>query len=470
MKFRDLLLVVFALVVFVFPGQAVAQMLPLGPLRIDFDHARFVGNDSVVYVEVYYAIPENRITYKQTNGRILGGVNMDIQVAKGDDRVAEKSWTVPHELADTTQLALGRNLAGVTAFGLTPGEYTCFLRASDFHSLDRADTHSFPLHVVGFPSTVEALSDLELSTSIRQIEPDTSNVFYKNTLEVIPSASGVFGSAVPVLFYYVEAYNLKQAGLSTYNTRTLVTDAAGNEVYRQEREKQRTHSSSVEVGSVNLRKFSGGTYTLVFQLYDSTRSSIASVSKKFFVYKPTAQTEVASVRSAGDFLGSEFGVMTEEELDQDFACAKYVATRLDVERYDGLTQVTDERQRLDSKKAFLYQFWQVRDADTLTARNEFRLEYLRRVKYASEKYSYMNRPGWKTDRGRIYIVYGPPEDVERFPNEQDRMPYEIWSYYSLEGGVIFAFVDRTGFGDLYLAHSTHRSEIHDEDWMRFVQK
>jgi GWxTD domain-containing protein len=439
-------------------------------MHVDFDYARFVGNDSLVYVEVYYSIPENRITYKHSNGRILGGVNMDVWVTRGSERVVDRSWTVPHQVADTAQLALGRNLAGVTAFGVTPGDYTCFLRASDFLDSTRVETRTLALQVVGFPSNIEALSDLELSTSIRQIEPDKDNVFYKNTLEVIPNAPGVYGSAVPTLFYYVEAYNLKRAGLSRYNTRTLVKDGSGNEVFRQEREKERTSSSSVEVGSVSLRKLDGGTYTLVFQLYDSTRPSITSVSKKFFVYKPSAQTQAASRRSAGDFLGSEFGIMTEEELDQDFAYAQYVASRSDVANYEELSSVRDERQRLDSKRAFLYRFWQSRDADTLTASNEFRQEYQRRVKQANEKFSHMNRPGWKTDRGRVYIVYGPPEDIERFPNEQDRMPYEIWSYYSLEGGVIFAFVDRTGFGDLFLAHSTYRSEIHDEDWLRYVQK
>jgi hypothetical protein len=78
----------------------------------------------------------------------------------------------------------------------------------------------------------------------------------------------------------------------------------------------------------------------------------------------------------------------------------------------------------------------------------------------------MGREGYRSDRGRVYIVYGAPDDVERHPNEVDSKPYEIWSFHNIQGGVIFVFVQRNQGGDYDLVHSTHRNELHDENWDR----
>ena len=57
----------------------------------------------------------------------------------------------------------------------------------------------------------------------------------------------------------------------------------------------------------------------------------------------------------------------------------------------------------------------------------------------------MSKIGWKTDRGRVLILYGEPNEIERFPNQMDKKPYEIWHYDDVEGGVIFVFADLSGF-------------------------
>jgi hypothetical protein len=80
----------------------------------------------------------------------------------------------------------------------------------------------------------------------------------------------------------------------------------------------------------------------------------------------------------------------------------------------------------------------------------------------------MGKKGYRTDRGRVYIVYGAPDDVERHPNESESRSYEIWTYNNVQGGVIFVFLQRDVSGDYELVHSTHRSELHDENWQRLL--
>ncbi len=103
---------------------------------------------------------------------------------------------------------------------------------------------------------------------------------------------------------------------------------------------------------------------------------------------------------------------------------------------------------LAEKQKFFERYWKERDPDPSTAKNELKDEYFRRVNYANQHFSTMTLDGWQTDRGRILIKFGFPDDIERHPFEIDSPPYEIWQYYSLRK--TFLFVDYTGFGDYRL--------------------
>jgi GWxTD domain-containing protein len=100
-----------------------------------------------------------------------------------------------------------------------------------------------------------------------------------------------------------------------------------------------------------------------------------------------------------------------------------------------------ERQRL------FQEFWKKHDQNATGTENPLMEEYYRRVDYSNEHFA-TNRPGWENDRGRIYIRYGEPTDVERHPFEAGSRPYEIWYYSAL--ALRFEFVDVTGFGDYTL--------------------
>ncbi|MDZ7765279.1 MAG: GWxTD domain-containing protein [Melioribacteraceae bacterium] len=76
--------------------------------------------------------------------------------------------------------------------------------------------------------------------------------------------------------------------------------------------------------------------------------------------------------------------------------------------------------------------------------------------------------GYKSDMGRIYLSYGDPDRIERFPNESNLKPYEIWHYDNIEGGVLFIFGDLSGFSEYELLHSTKRGEMYDENWRRRI--
>jgi GWxTD domain-containing protein len=97
----------------------------------------------------------------------------------------------------------------------------------------------------------------------------------------------------------------------------------------------------------------------------------------------------------------------------------------------------------DSLTAFWDSFWTRRDPSPGTQRNENCDEFMRRVEHVNASYSALE-PGWKSDMGRIYIRYGPPDQVEKDPYSASGPPREIW-YYTARN-LRYVFVDAEGFG------------------------
>src|SRR5213080_1954531 len=137
--------------------------------------------------------------------------------------------------------------------------------------------------------------------------------------------------------------------------------------------------------------------------------------------------------------------------------------------------ITDEERKAfkklqtdDERERFIEEFWRRRDPDPDTDENEYREEYYERIAYANEHFA-SGIPGWKTDRGRIWIMYGKPDETESHPSggaynresyegggSTSTYPFERWFYRYLAGvgsGIEIEFVDPTGSGEYRIARN-----------------
>lgn len=110
----------------------------------------------------------------------------------------------------------------------------------------------------------------------------------------------------------------------------------------------------------------------------------------------------------------------------------------------------------EERDRFVEQFWERRNPTPGTSQNAFKDEHYRRIAYANKHFQTPSgAPGWRTDRGHMYIVYGPPDEVESHARgPQKPFATEIWLYRHVEGigaNGFVTFVDRTGRGDFHLA-------------------
>ena len=102
----------------------------------------------------------------------------------------------------------------------------------------------------------------------------------------------------------------------------------------------------------------------------------------------------------------------------------------------------------DLQETLFLEYWESRDPTPETSDNEVMNEYFSRVSYSNNNFkSYL--PGWKTDLGMIYILFGPPDDLEVYNDPLSRIYSQRWHYYRINK--YFDFIDENGFGDYRLS-------------------
>lgn len=153
--------------------------------------------------------------------------------------------------------------------------------------------------------------------------------------------------------------------------------------------------------------------------------------------------------------------MTEEELSEALDRWRYDYVRYLITGWeeDEWGKLETNRQKLE----FIEYFWLARDPDIKTPENEFRQEYRNRWNYVNQHFT-AGKHGWRTDRGRIYLTLGPPQDVQRNPMGRNRSerPSEIWYYNMvanerLPAQIEIAFVDFMGYGDYEIVSDLERT-------------
>jgi GWxTD domain-containing protein len=427
---------------------------------MDLDYARFKYDSSQCYLELYYGFYPQLVTMRQeANGAREGFIRFDVELthkATGETALSEH-FVVPVSTIDTSVAASSMSLVSATGYALDHGGYILFARALDSLNQSRRDSIVLDIELEP-PADSISLSDLELCSNITRSD-ETSSLFHKNSLEVVPNPALVFGAlGMPVVFSYAEIYNAQPG--QTYTLKSSVINGSGATVKESSRPKTYSSVNVVEAGTMNIASLESGRYSFRLEILDETGETLLAERQKiFYIYNPHIQPSLDTRVSAK---ASELAGLGTEELSREFRYAQYVST-------DQVRSLFEKLTAEEGMREFLATMWAGVEAGRMGREPITRVDYLRRVSTANQRYRAFNREGWQTDRGRAYIMYGEPDQVDRYPMQESSKPYEIWHFYQIENGVEFVFVDRTGFNEYILVHSTKRGELRDETWARYLQ-
>jgi GWxTD domain-containing protein len=434
-----------------------------GDLAIWADYASFKYSGIVEksYVEIYYSLLRSQYDFQPDSNGYHAFVDLTAIVTSDSGQMVDSStWRVGLRANSLLEARLPNFLNNdmITA-QLSPGIYTVLLHAAAMTGGSSGEKQ-FKVIVPAFVLNSLSISQLQLAYNIAD---DDGGPFVKAGKKLLPNIRRVFSHDDKIVYYYAEVYNL-DTSRQDFNSSIRVYDANGN-LYKEiaPTNQESSGRSSAILSGFNIAAFRSGYYRLVVNVAQGGDS--VSTEKYFEITPGKIEYEIAREKEELAEYPEAINITTEAEGRKFRNEILYIAAREELKQFDAL--------QLQGKNGFSKVFWQRRDTDPSTQVNEFKVEHYRRFKYVNEAYSTFQgvntEPnGWKSDLGRVYLVYGPPSDEENFPSALEEKPWRRWNYDKVEGGAYFIFIDEDGYGNYRLIHSTAKSEPKNENWQYIV--
>ncbi len=183
-----------------------------------------------------------------------------------------------------------------------------------------------------------------------------------------------------------------------------------------------------------IKRKGGKIFDVSFEMPDSLRRG-----KYIAKFEVILDNEKKFVRD-GFFVFKKGGSVLIGNLDNYIPALVYIAPYSEVKKI--------EKAPPGEKMKLWKEFWKKHDPTPGTPENELEEAFVERVTYANEHFSIGRFLGSLTDRGRVYIKLGPPDEIDSHPFDINTLPYQVWYYY--ERNLTIVFVDRGGFGDYEL--------------------
>lgn len=448
-----------------------------------YDLAMFKDQPGTTYLELYLSTSQSDLTARKVNENYEVGytATLKLESLESGEIKVDETWQQHKIIEDSTFVNYDLPVLDQVNLMLEPGLYAMNLSIADKFS-DRLAIYPDTLKVIEFEQKKMALSNIEFSS---QIEPtDEDGAFVKNGLIIVPNPSRIYGSHLPTLYFYAEVYNLDidDGEEGTFQSRYDILDFKDPKkvikTFPVQKNPAYGHSaliaSAVKVDDLPMGKY-------FFHLTVTDPDGKTSVDRRdiFHVFQQSGLAAAAQK-------SVDIPPLTEENESEHYGQVFYHLSDHQYKLYQELG--------MEGRRNLLLDFWEDRDPTPGTPINEAYLENKRRFEYANEHFSYSSIPGWRTDRGRVYILYGQYDEIERESLTKEYAPYEIWSYHNLEDSVpvdseqrtqytlpedlvyiqgkapYFVFAELNNDGKYYLIHSNVVGEIKDNDWRRRISK
>ncbi|TVQ46983.1 MAG: GWxTD domain-containing protein [Saprospirales bacterium] len=353
----------------------------------------------------------------------------------------------------------------IKRFALPVGSYSLEYQFADHHDANRVinGTRNF---LVDFEEEKISFSSILLLLSTEP-DGDAESRFTRRGLRMEIAPHAYFPSAIDRLRVYFEIYGLTdhfELG-DAYALGFSVQRRGSSEPEIQSFRRRDVTFSDAVLLSLDISGLVSGEYFFKVGVYNREQELLAEQKKRFFRYNPAADLLLAE-RTADEPITFENSFVQDLDSDQLVYALKAMAAVVPQHQVSRLNNILRHSKPLEMR-SFIFEFWM--DIDPVAPDETFEqyMEVAQAIDYMF--YSGFGH-GFETDRGRIYLRYGRPDDMVNVQAENDAPPYEIWTYNRLPGTgqteVKFVFYNPTLAGNMYeLLHSNARGENNNPRWM-----
>lgn len=437
-------------------------------LDATFDLVRFKVSDSKNMVELYCSVNGNSVVYKAVPGGFQASVALEVLVSDSVGvRAAEKLLLKSPVVKDTAAFQAPFNVQ--KRLFLPNGKFTFTGTAQDMNSKQPASKIEAPL-LTDFKADKVQFSDVQLLEKFEKSSEKSEYV--KSGYKLVSYVSNFYPKGMDRLKFYTELYHTdKVLGkdkpmvvlyrvVPTRDNLATVT-IAGQKILK-------AAPVSALLTELDISTLASGNYELALEVRNEENKIVAYQTRYFQRSNP--QTAAAQVAQN---LAPQLPAAFTSDLDSTNLNLYIRALRPIANSAEQDILETAVKSTTLQKQNYLYSFFKKRsETDPVRAW----LEYKNRIEYVEKTFANQSFAGYETDRGRVYLQYGPPNqitnertDINRSVGNSDAKPYQIWQYYHLEKqrNREFVFLQRNmGNPNYNLVHSTANGEVTDPSWRK----
>lgn len=442
---------------------------------VDLEAVSFYRDSGKVKVEVYYSFLQKDITLSEIEAnRWKADINAKVSILQGNNIIASRAISKPLSLSgtkadiDKSRLQYIRDavhfLIDNPENALIRFEINLQDSSGKTYTEKLEKRISIPKRTESKPTFAGVLLASELTQTDRNESPFEKSGYYFTV-----NPSNTFGGDFSTLCLYTELSLPESVSKNNdpITINTVILDPTSRELLRKTQRLGASLSTVPYIASLSIDGLPTDSYYLTITA-EQSGAIIAKVQKVFYVESDIILSEEEQPFDAqvldmeALFQSSEISKMGDPDLANKITQANYILPD-DIRK--SLEKLTD----LSEKQRIFFDFWIKRDQPKTRPLSSY-IDYYTKVDIANQKFSSQKTMGWKTDRGRIYIMYGPPDrTIDELFNTQAK-PYIQWQYigrgYRLTEGsrAFFYFVDKMGGGNFTLVHSNVMGEVSNPNW------
>ena len=406
------------------PGPAPDQQGSINPglAVVDIVTSRGDAVDST-RVDCYYRLSNELFNFVKSGDRFAARFELSLIVIDDDDYQVSAETMLDSVVVDTDAEThvMDPCRAKLYTTYLPPGKYDLEIKIYDQDTGDQKDI-SRRFEVPDYYKDRLSVSDIQFAGLV--LEGPSNVGLDRRGIRIVPNLSRAFGEDHTDMYFYYEVYtDAAEEAQQPLTVAYKIKSPSGRVVLDREEPLERQGNIGAYSGRFDTSELSQGVYTLEIEVDDRAVRNRAKSKSEFHI---TWQFLLPLTTARN------FREITEQ--------LRYIAKN---DELDVLKKYRDAP--AGEQKVALEAFWKRRDPTPGTARNENMIMYYRRIEYANANFDDGLRKGWRSDQGRIYIVYGPPDEVERHTWDRSYShPYQVWHYYNISRS--FVFVDFDGYG------------------------
>ena len=430
-------------------------------LQALFSYKTFYSPENGPYVESYLSVNANSVHYvKLENGNYQGSIEISIQMKNSDGltKYHDKYNLLSPEVNDIEKINF--SFVDQQRIPLTNGDYTLELTIADKNTDKPPYSVRQPVKVEYY-SNILSISDIELVDNYSKTE--SPSVISKSGLDVVPFVDNYYPQSMTHLRFYAEIYNAdKILNSDPYLVTYYFETSESKQVIEKLKgfTKKVPEKVSVLVREIPIDELPSGNYNLIIELRNQQNELLAT--KSTFIQRNNPMIVEASENYSDRDVSNTFaGFITDKDsLKEYINSLQPIASPLEMLFLTNQMKIAD----VTLMQRFFYDFWISRNPSNP---EKSWLDYHEEVLKVNQQFGTRITPGYATDRGRVYLQYGPPNSMNPYYNEPSAYPYEVWHYYKLENQSNRKFVFYNPdliTNDFKLLHSDAKGEFYNARW------